>query len=129
MVKMTANNTKIKIAAFGAFPETVLTVASYPTGGIALLASLLGEDQFVATVNLSPYGSRPLADNEAWLKGWGENEGVPEAMARAGAVTLTGETMAAGYATAQLGLVSGEVMRARQEVRAQESGDEHECER
>lgn len=57
-----------------------------------------------------PYGSRPLADNEVWLKGWGENEGIPAALAKAGLVALSGERMPSGYALAELGIVDEALM-------------------
>jgi hypothetical protein len=79
-------------------------------GGLALICERAGQREYVATVNLAPYGSRPLAENEVWLKGWSENEGVPEALEKAGIVKLTSETMPTGFVEAQLAIVSDEVM-------------------
>lgn len=80
--------------------------AQYREGGIAMILWFGDEQQTVATVNLAPYGSRPLDQWEVWLKGWSENEGVPEALERAGFVVLTGETMPTGYVHAQLGILT-----------------------
>lgn len=103
-------NTKKRVPAFGYFPETEVMVTVYPNGALALVGQGGQETQFVATVNLAPYGSRPLDVHEVWMKGWGENEGVPEALARAGVITLTGETMPAGHAIAQLAHLSPDIV-------------------
>ena len=44
---------------------------------------------------------RPARRGHTWLKGWSENEGLPEALEAAGVVRLTGETAPAGYAHVQ----------------------------
>jgi hypothetical protein len=54
---------------------------------------------------------------------------VPEALARAGAVTLTGEKMRAGYAEAQLGIVSDELMMLWNEGLTKEEAETEEAER
>ncbi|WP_414463349.1 hypothetical protein [Hyphomicrobium sp. DY-1] len=107
-------DTGVKISPFGAFPETELTLAEYPQfpmmGSLALVLTHEGEDVCVATVNPFPADVRPLDDNQVWLKGWGENEGVPEALEKAGVVTRTGEKSATGFAEAELAVVSEAVM-------------------
>lgn len=60
-----------------------------------------GEPQCVATVSLVPYGAPHPGEYGLWLKGWSENDGVPEALVSAGIVTLTGQTHPTGFAEAQ----------------------------
>ena len=90
----------------------VVEFGHYAGGGLALILWDGDEQQAVASVNLQPYGSRPLGPDEVWLKGWSGNEGVPEALERAGFVILTGETMPAGLAEAQLGRLTPDAMQA-----------------
>lgn len=92
--------------------EGTVVVSFYAGGGIALqtIDENTGEPIMCATVNLAPYGSRPLLPNEVWLKGWSENEGVPAAMEECGAVRLTQETMLAGFAEAELAIVDPSIM-------------------
>lgn len=59
-----------------------------------------GEPQCVATVSLVPYGAPHPGEYGVWLKGWSENDGVPEALVRAGVVTLTGQTHRTGFCAA-----------------------------
>ncbi len=67
--------------------------------GRAVALALLGdaEVEAVATVNLTEH---PLPFGYVWLKSWGENEGIPEAFAAAGAVELTGIAKDVGRGTA-----------------------------
>ena len=58
-----------------------------PTDGSAL---------FTATVCLP----RPPRPGHVWLKGWSENEGIPEALEAAGIVKLTEQTQKTGYVEA-----------------------------
>lgn len=60
-----------------------------------------GEPQGVATVSLVPSGAAHPGEYGVWLKGWSENDGVPDALVRAGVVTLTGHTFRTGYCEAQ----------------------------
>jgi len=60
-----------------------------------------GEPQGVATVALVPSGAPHPGEYGVWLKGWSENDGVPDALVRAGIVTLTGHTFRMGYCEAQ----------------------------
>ncbi|WP_414462434.1 hypothetical protein [Hyphomicrobium sp. DY-1] len=103
-----------KMKPFGIYPETELVLEEYPQhpmmGSMALVLVHEGEEMTVATVNLFPECPKLLAENEVWLKGWGENEGVPAALERAGLVTRTGEKMRTGFAEAELAVVSDDVM-------------------
>jgi hypothetical protein len=86
-------------------------LSTYAHGGMIALIVKWDDDyppEYIATVNMSL--SRPLAKNEVWLKGWGENEGVPEALEKAGILKLTGETMPCEYSEAQLGVLSDELI-------------------
>ena len=69
----------------------------YGNGSQAITATTLqGEPQFTATVALDELP----ADGCVFLKGWSENEGIPEALVKAGIVELTGRTVPTGYCEA-----------------------------
>jgi len=55
-----------------------------------------GAPLFTATVCLPD----PPAEGCVWLKGWSENEGIPEALVEAGVVRLTGRKCYTGYCEA-----------------------------
>ncbi len=94
-------------------PGCTVEFAQYVEGGLAMTIWDGPERQATATVNLAPYGSRKLAPDEVWLKGWAENEGLPEALERAGFVILTGETMPAGtFVVAHLAKLTPEALEA-----------------
>lgn len=63
---------------------------------ISLVSKERGEPCLTATVALD----RAPRESHVYLKEWGENEGVPEALVEAGIVTLTGGFQLVGYATA-----------------------------
>lgn len=71
-----------------------------------------GERLTTATVALWPPSPR-AEDGEAWLKGWGQNEGLPEALQAAGIVTLTDRFEATGYEAAQLAKLTPEAIAYR----------------
>ena len=52
----------------------------------------------VATVNIPEYD---LKEGHVFLKGWSENEGVPEELDRLGVVELTGRKVQTGFVYAQ----------------------------
>lgn len=56
-----------------------------------------GSRAYVATVNLDA----PPPVGSVWLKSWGGNEGVPEALAKAGVVVLRDEHALTGRCLAQ----------------------------
>jgi hypothetical protein len=60
------------------------------------VSNLDGEREYVATCIT---GSLP-EENHVHLKWWSENAGVPEALAEAGAVTLTGASVRTGHVAA-----------------------------
>lgn len=67
--------------------------ARYGDGTIAMLANdpKTGAPQLKLTVCLEGLeGVCPLGDWQVWLKTWSENEGVAEALVKAGVVTLAG---------------------------------------
>ncbi len=70
--------------------------ASYGSGEIAILiVNTCGERECVATVALVGQGAPHPGENCVWLKDWSENEGIADALVKAGIVTLTGKTYAA----------------------------------
>lgn len=69
----------------------------YGNGSRAITAtSLQGEPQFTATVALDELP----AEGCVFLKGWSENEGIPESLVENGVVELTGRKVPTGYCEA-----------------------------
>jgi hypothetical protein len=97
-----------------------ITFGRYAEGGVAIVLQQSGERYAVASVNLTPYGSRPLKPDEVWLKNWSGNEDIPDALVAAGAIMLTGETMANGLVVAQLAVLTD---AAKEALAAQEAGE------
>ena len=77
--------------------DVELRFGKYGNESVAIQAVVSGEPQFVATVALDELPP----DGHVFLKGWSENEGVPEALAKAGIVELTGRVLPTGYCEAQ----------------------------
>ena len=95
--------------------EGELNLDRYASGrGIAITVTdpETGESLYRATVmvDLSPN------ENCVWLKGWGENEGVPEAFVKAGLGTLTGRTCLTGYTRAREFKLNDELIEASNNV-------------
>lgn len=86
----------------------------YGNGETAITIMRNGEREAVATVNLEDYGVT-APPGHVWLKGWSENRGIPEALEQAGILKLTGETVPAGHATAQLAELSDKAIEAANE--------------
>lgn len=84
--------------------ETLKLVSGrYANGRLALMLESpeSGEAYCTVTVNIP---EEKLTDNDCFfLKGWSENEGVPEALVAAGVITLTGRTVKTGHVTAAEG--------------------------
>ena len=77
--------------------DVELNFSRYGNGSTAIQAFQDGEPMFVATValdELPPVG-------HVFLKGWSENEGVPQALERAGIIQLTGRKIPTGYVEAE----------------------------
>jgi len=89
------------------FKAATVQATRYPADkSIALVANAGTEHQQIYTVCLA--GSPGPGDNLApiepghvWLKGWSENEGVPEALVEVGLVELTGNVWPTGYTYAE----------------------------
>lgn len=81
-----------------------LAFSHYPFNGeIAIrIYSEDGEPEATATVALE-HAPDARERNGVWLKGWSENDGVPEALEKAGIVKLTGETHPTGFCEAVFG--------------------------
>ena len=78
--------------------EVELQFAKYDNGSPAIQAfSLYGEPEFTATVALDEI-PKP---GYVFLKGWSENQGIPEALVKAGIVELTGRKLPTGYCEAE----------------------------
>lgn len=77
--------------------EVELNFGKYSNGSTAIRASQNGEPMFVATVALDELPPK----GHVFLKGWSENEGVPQALEKAGIVKLTGRKIPTGYVEAE----------------------------
>ena len=78
--------------------EVELRFRKYQNGSTAIQAfSLYGEPEFTATVALDEIPAKGYV----FLKGWSENEGIPNALQKAGIIELTGRTIPTGYTEAQ----------------------------
>lgn len=77
-----------------------LEFSTYTNGRIALLLCEPGfrGSEFKATVNI-PEADVP--EGHVLLKGWSENEGIPQAMVKAGIVELTGRQVPTGFCVAE----------------------------
>lgn len=77
--------------------DVLLSFANYGDGSVAIQAVSLGrEPMFTATVCID----EPAKKGHVFLKDWSENEGIPDALVKAGIVELTGRTVPTGYCEA-----------------------------
>lgn len=93
---------KITIEAidFGTYRSGELAMTVVDRDGTAYRNSIPGEQLCVATTAVVDHGLPDPGEGCVWLKGWSENEGLPEALQAAGIVTLTGRTHAINFVTA-----------------------------
>lgn len=84
---------------------------AYDTGEIAMrVFNELGEPESTPTVNVSPYGADRAPPGHVWLKGWGENQGIPEALEAAGVCRRIGKEFSTGYEVAELAQLTDEAL-------------------
>ncbi len=76
-----------------------ISIGFYGEGAVALMVESARGREAVATVNLPEVNLPP---RQIILKGWSENEGIPEALEKAGLVKLTGETIPTGFCFAEI---------------------------
>ena len=92
----------LRVGATRYMPSGIIRFDQYRSGETAIeIIDQHGEPQYVATVALVPYGAPHPGEYGVWLKGWSENEGVPEALVNAGIITLTGRKHPTGFCEAQ----------------------------
>lgn len=79
--------------------QAMLRFGQYSNGRIAmsLFDPVTYEPLATATVNLP---EEQLAAGHVFLKGWSENEGLPQALEKAGVVKLTGNQVHTGFVAA-----------------------------
>ena len=80
--------------------ELEIMISKYTGSGrtaLLLFDAETREPYFTATVNLP---DDPLEKGYVFLKGWSENEGLPEELERVGLVELTGRRIQTGFAKA-----------------------------
>jgi hypothetical protein len=79
-----------------------VALARYANNGraaIKLNDAKTGDLVAVATVNLDQF---PLAPDEVFIKDWSENEGIKDALVKAGIVASTGERVPTGFVEADV---------------------------
>ena len=111
------SDTRLQVGRAKYMPAGLVNFAEYESGETVIeIVDKKGTQLYVATVALVPYGAPHPGENCVWLKGWSENEGVPEALAGAGIVILTGHTCSSDLVTAQHALLTqaARVQRDRQ---------------
>lgn len=91
--------------------QSKVKFANYQNSGTAILMMHpdTGERLAVATVNLEELGATLSGPEYVWLKGWSENEGIPEALEKAGILKRTGEVFSTGFVYAELAEILIEV--------------------
>lgn len=88
---------KVHIKAKYCDEEVELVFGKYGDGSVAIQGtSLIGEPIFTATVALD---EKP-AEGCVFLKDWSENQGISEALVKAGIVEMTGRKVPAGFCEA-----------------------------
>ena len=93
--------TQLHIGPVRYMEDGTIAITRYENGEVALLIEgACDEDQIVATAALED--APRVGPRHVWLKGWSENEGVAEALVRAGFIRLTGEVFPTGFVKAQL---------------------------
>lgn len=105
--------TNLKVGPAKYFTSGTVEFAKYGNGETAIIINgAEGERLAVATVNMEGSLAKAPGPKHVWLKGWSENEGIPEALEKAGILKRTGETFPAGYVHAELAEMLVEVKGA-----------------
>jgi len=101
----------LKVGPAKHFTEGLVEFAQYVNGETAILIIHpdTGARLAVATVNLEGLGAPVTTPDYVWLKGWSENEGIPEVLEEAGILKRTGEVFPAGFVHAELAKILVEV--------------------
>jgi len=96
-------------------PAGVIQFQEYLSGetGIEVIIDARTRESYVATVALVPYGAPHPGAGGVWLKGWSENEGVPQALELAGVVRLTGRKHRSGWVIADHGELTERALQVR----------------
>ncbi len=69
-------------------------IAFYHDGSTALKLEMPdGQPLLTVSVNLEEWGAKTPPKDQIWIKTWSGNEGIAEALEKAGVVTLTGLTL------------------------------------
>lgn len=94
--------TDLSIGPAKHFAKGLVEFGEYLNGEIAItIYNIEGERIAVASVNMEGKGAKTPGPKHVWLKGWSENEGIPEALEKAGILKRTGETHPTGYCQAE----------------------------
>lgn len=91
----------------------IIQFQEYQSGETGIKVVNEAGNWYVATASVVPYGAPDPGETGVWLKGWSENEGVPQVLESAGIVTLTGRTHATGFVTVQHGELTERALKVR----------------
>jgi len=89
-----------------------LKFTHYPANGdfAIIIEREDGSKECTATVCLVASQAALIHERGVWLKGWSENEGVPQALVDAGVLTLTGGMRPTGFVNAEFGILTDEAV-------------------
>lgn len=94
----------------------VLNLHYYADGSLTI--QVLSDDDIMEPMyKATIYLDTPPADGCVWLKGWSENEGVPDAFVKAGLGTLTGRVCATGFVEAPEFKLNDELTKAYNQMK------------
>jgi hypothetical protein len=121
---------KLETFAFGrGYGPTKIEFGKYADGPTAIE---IREDRdggqriAIASVNIDP-DSEDLPPHQCFVKGWSENEGLPEYLEELGIIRLEDVTVKTGFVDAQLATIVSlepeEVREAREVLKDQEEDD------
>ncbi len=88
---------------WGRWENPTIEFHHYASSGEHAIVLRTADGEPLATATVALWPPCPMADRtQVWLKDWGGNEGLPEALEAAGVLKLNGITHPTGYALARL---------------------------
>jgi len=102
-------HTNLKVGPLKYGQGGTIGIGFYVGGAIALVIESDRGIEAKATVNIPGV---ILPEGHIILKDWSENEGIPEALIKAGLVELTGESVATGFVNAPIAKMKEPLLQA-----------------
>jgi len=106
--------TKLKVGPAKHMQGGLISIGFYGEGAVALMIESDRGREAVATVNIPEID---LPDEQIILKDWSENEGIPEALEKAGLIVLTGESVPTGFVLAPIAKMRDALLKEVQKAR------------